>query len=543
MYTDFFGLNEKPFSITPDPRYLYMTRRHADALAHLIYGIKESGGFVQLTGEVGTGKTTLIRSLLEQLPEKVRIAVILNPNLNSLEFLRAICQELHILVPPDPSKSDLIGALNRFLLRAHSEGTRVVLIVDEAQTLDVEVLEQVRLLTNLETTRQKLLQIILIGQPELRDVLERSDMRQLAQRVTGRYHLEPLDHSETAAYVKHRMQVAGAHGEVFTASAIRQLYRRSSGVPRLINVVADRALLAAYSTDSPKIDGRLVRRAAAEVFGQPKRRWASFATMIAVLVVLVAASTRLAPGDDETTRAARAPDEAAAESAPEPDLLALETAQPPALLRLPAPKAGVDEGALAFAALFAAWELDYDGETAGACAQARTNGLRCLRIADGSIRQLRALARPTILSLVDESGSPREAVLTGLGYEDAEIVIGGERLVLSVADLTRYWNGIHTLFWRPRVANGETLRPGMQGEAVSWLRDSLAGLLGNSGQPELGDAAGEAPTLYDAELERLVREYQQERWLEADGIAGAQTQIALASELEVPGIPILDGRQ
>jgi general secretion pathway protein A len=273
VYTEFFGLNEKPFSITPDPRYLYLTARHADALAHLFYGISESGGFIQLTGEVGTGKTTLIRSLLEQMPDKAKIAVILNPHLSAVEFLAAICAELHIPLPAQQSKSALIGALNHFLLRAHAEGTRVVVIVDEAQTLDAELLEQVRLLTNLETSKQKLLQIILIGQPELRDLLSRPDMRQVAQRITGRFHLEPLSREETSAYVQHRLKVAGARTDVFKPSAIRELFRRSSGIPRLINVVADRALLAAYTLDTPTISGKLVRRAASEVFGRPRRRW------------------------------------------------------------------------------------------------------------------------------------------------------------------------------------------------------------------------------------------------------------------------------
>jgi len=289
MYTEFFGLNEKPFSITPDPRYLYMTDRHSDALAHLVYGIRESGGFIQLTGEVGTGKTTLIRSLLEQMPDAARLAVILNPNLSALEFLESICIELGIELPWQRSRSALITALNRYLLEAHADGVRVVLIVDEAQTLDAVLLEQVRLLTNLETAKQKLLQIILIGQPELRDLLDRPDMRQIAQRITGRFHLEPLSRTDTSAYVRHRMRVAGAQHEVFSASALRELYRNSGGIPRLINVIADRALLAAYTLSSPKISGRLVKRAAAEVFGSARRRWWPYPVIGAIILLTSAA--------------------------------------------------------------------------------------------------------------------------------------------------------------------------------------------------------------------------------------------------------------
>ena len=245
MYTEFFGLNEKPFAITPDPRYLYMSARHTDALAHLLYGISESGGFIQLTGEVGTGKTTLIRSVLEQLPAKADIALILSPQLTTIEFLATIVQELRCQPPAERTVKAYIDVLNAHLMQAHAEGRRVVLIVDEAQTLSPELLEQVRLLTNLETSKQKLLQIILIGQPELRELLDQVEMRQIAQRVTGRYHLEPLTKEDTRAYVSHRLRVAGAQSDVFTKSAIQALYKRARGIPRLINVIADRALLAA----------------------------------------------------------------------------------------------------------------------------------------------------------------------------------------------------------------------------------------------------------------------------------------------------------
>ena len=203
MYLAFFGLNEKPFAIAPDPRYLYLSERHAEALAHLLYGINEAGGFVQLTGEVGTGKTTIVRSLLAQTPKNAEIALILNPKMTPAEFLLTICEELGIGVPDSAlgSLKDLVDILSQYLLRAHAAGQRMVLVVDEAQNLSPEVLEQVRLLTNLETNTQKLLQIILIGQPELRELLARNELRQLAQRVTGRYHLNPLSREETAAYV------------------------------------------------------------------------------------------------------------------------------------------------------------------------------------------------------------------------------------------------------------------------------------------------------------------------------------------------------
>src|ERR1700752_374010 len=294
MYLKFFGLNEKPFAITPDPRYLYLSERHAEALAHLMYGINESGGFVQLTGEVGTGKTTIVRSLLAQAPKDAEIALILNPRMTAPEFLLSICEELGIEVPGPSRQSlkDLVDILSRHLLEAHAAGRRVVLVVDEAQNLSPEVLEQVRLLTNIETNTQKLLQIILIGQPELRELLGRTELRQLAQRITGRYHLAPLSREETTAYVRHRLQVAGATTDILTSWALREVSRLSRGVPRVINVICDRALLGAYSTDRHRVTARLVRRAAAEVFGRRFAAywlpWAAASAVAAVLAVVTA---------------------------------------------------------------------------------------------------------------------------------------------------------------------------------------------------------------------------------------------------------------
>src|ERR1700752_4612181 len=275
MYLSFFGLNEKTFAITPEPRYLYLSERHAEALAHLMYGINEAGGFVQLTGEVGTGKTTIVRSLLAQAPKNAEIALILNPRMTPPEFLLTICEELGVGVPDGSSGrlKDLVDILGGYLLRAHGEGKRVVLVVDEAQNLSPEVLEQVRLLTNLETDTQKLLQIILLGQPELRDILARPDLRQLAQRITARFHLTPLDATETTNYLRHRYRIAGGLHLPFDAAAIRRIHAHSGGVPRLINVIAERALLGGYAHDDTRIDARTVDRAAREALAPKTTAW------------------------------------------------------------------------------------------------------------------------------------------------------------------------------------------------------------------------------------------------------------------------------
>lgn len=293
MYLEHYGLTEPPFSITPDPRFVFLSERHRDALAHLLFGIGQGGGggFVQLTGEVGTGKTTLCRLLLEQVPEKTRVALVLNPRLTPVELLETVCEELHIdLDGRRGSAKALVDALNAYLLDAYAQGLRVVLVIDEAQDLSVDALEQVRLLTNLETPTQKLLQIVLLAQPELRRILAREDLRQLAQRITARYHLMPLDAAETAEYVRHRFRIAGGQRFPFDASGLRRLHAHSGGVPRLINAIAERSLLAGYAHDASVLDARWVDRAAAEVLPAPANKpWRARWALASLAFVAVAA--------------------------------------------------------------------------------------------------------------------------------------------------------------------------------------------------------------------------------------------------------------
>jgi len=273
MYKDYFGFKEDPFSIAPDPQFLYMSDRHREALAHLIYGMKADSGFVLLTGEVGTGKTTVCRCLLGQVPENAEIAFILNPKLSVIELLATICDELGIVYPKENSSVKIfIDLINRYLLKAHSQGKQIVLIIDEAQNLSVDVLEQIRLLTNLETDKRKLLQVIMLGQPELNSMLERQELRQLAQRVTARYHLEPLSKNEIGGYLNHRLAVAGVERQLFPSVTIGKLYHLTGGVPRLINLLSDRALLGAYVKELNVVTPALLAEAANEVFGKNNRK-------------------------------------------------------------------------------------------------------------------------------------------------------------------------------------------------------------------------------------------------------------------------------
>jgi len=536
MYERFFGLTEKPFAITPDPRYLFLSERHAEALAHLAYGIQEAGGFVQLTGEVGTGKTMVVRSLLQQLPANCDMALILNPRITPAEFLLAICDELHVSVPEklNSSVKGLVDLLTRFLLDAHSRGRRVVVMVDEAQNLSPDVLEQVRLLTNLETATQKLLQIILVGQPELREVLGRSDLRQLAQRITGRYHLEALTRTESIAYVRHRLRVAGATTDVFTAGALREIHRLSGGIPRIINVVCDRSLLGAFTREEHRVSGELVRKAASEVYGRPVLapwvRWlalaggAAGATLLGIAIWQAVqrpespAAAPVAAAPVEPLPAAEAPE---ADAPPTQDLRSL--------LALSADRTTTDA---AFAELLSLWGATYQPGAGRPCDQVADQGLQCVAQI-GTFAQLKLINRPAILSLTDAAGSEHQVVLVSLDGERAHIALGDTRDEVSLAELADQWFGEFLVVWRPSIPLAKQLHIGMRGDDVRWLREGLALLTG--APVETGD-----PDVFDADLERQVEDFQRSRRLVVDGIAGVQTQLVLESAIGTPGAPTLE---
>lgn len=266
MYQHYFGLTETPFSIAPDPRYLFLSEKHREALAHLIYGVGDQGGFIVLTGEVGTGKTTICRCLLQQVPENAEIAFIINPKQSINQLLQSIFGDLGLEYSKGDTSKDLIDKLNTHLLDAHSKGINTILIIDEAQNLSVDVLEQLRLLTNLETNEKKLLQLVLLGQPELNHLLTKPELRQLAQRVTARYHLTPLSKPEVAEYVAHRLSVAGSVNSIFPPSSVKEVARLSKGVPRLINLICDRAMLGVYANNLQQASPKIIRKASKEIF-------------------------------------------------------------------------------------------------------------------------------------------------------------------------------------------------------------------------------------------------------------------------------------
>jgi general secretion pathway protein A len=548
MYTSFFGLTEKPFAITPDPRYLYLSERHAEALAHLLYGINESGGFIQLTGEVGTGKTTVVRTLLSRVPHHADVAVILNPRVTPVEFLLTICEELGVPIADADRDSvkQMVDALNRRLLNAHAEGRRIIVLVDEAQNLSIDVLEQVRLLTNLETPTQKLLQIILIGQPELRELLDRNDLRQLAQRITGRYHLKPLSREETKGYVRHRLRVAGATEDFFTPGALVELHRLSLGIPRVINVACDRALLGAYTQETKKITASLVRQAAGEVYG--RRFFPTWLGWVVASLAVVALAGTLFLGwqfwrhQSPVLSASRAIKSAAvARATQSPAAIGAPVGATPPAAAAPAVKLASVKALLetneanttdvaAFRRLLALWGTAMSDDK-DPCGQASKAGLACLE-QRGSWSQVRTLNRPAILTLTDERGQRHRVVLSSLDDKTATLNLGEHNEKVAIDDLSRDWFGEFTVIWKPKTPRTRPLSLGMQGDEVRWLRRSLNALAGGSSDPEHAD-------VYDQELAIAVQNFQRDHRLNVDGIAGVQTQVVLDTALADPNSPLL----
>jgi len=580
MYNQHFGLTETPFSISPDPRYLFMSERHREALAHLLYGLQIDGGFVLLTGEVGTGKTTICRCLLEKVPAHCDIAFIFNPKLTALELLRTLCDELHIAVPGNvPSLKELIDRLNAHLLASNARGRKTVLIVDEAQNLANDVLELLRLLTNLETNQRKLLQIILLGQPELRERLGETPMRQLAQRIVARYHLDPLSRREVGAYVQHRLAVAGARFCLFPPKVLDRLYRLSGGTPRLINVICDRALLGTYVKGQATVDARTLNKAAREVLGPPANgrltRVAALLLAVAVLAALAGAYRLQPPAPITTARVAEAAEQALpnrptalavphelADGTARAPVTTFDTAEDPVpppveadnppqpLASEPAPQpapppaspppaaraentaitiAGPDQQehwlheAMAVRALFEQWQIEVRQPTAldNACQRAAQVSLYCLH-SRADLADLRTLNSPAIVELKQPDGPDFLATLLALESDRAKLTVAGAVREVPLDSLLRQWNGHYTLLWRAPPGWKQRLAPGARGAAVAWLDQRLA-------RWEGAPAGAGTSERFGTELAQRVRNFQRAYGLQADGVAGPMTMARLAA--------------
>jgi len=528
MYTDYFGLSEPPFSIAPDPRYLYMSERHREALAHLLYGLESNGAFILLTGDVGTGKTTVSRCLLEQIPEHTNLALVLNPKLSAIELLETICDELHIDTTAATTIKAFIDRINHYLLEQHAQGRNTVLLIEEAQNLDLDVLEQLRLLTNLETSERKLLQIILLGQPELNQMLARPELSQLAQRVTARFHLTPLSEPELGAYVAHRLAVADCRLPLFPQAVTRRLYRLSGGIPRLINVLCDRALLGTYVQNRQQVNVKTLNRAAMEVMGEvpslglrsgarPSTHWA----IAASILLMVASLTWLGLGQqDDPPQIVQTVPEILPEASP-------------SHFSWPDENERLRSNSLAYQSLFQQWELVYFPEQNGSpCFFAQTQGLACLRD-QGSLEKLQRLNRPVVLDLSDEQGRSYHATLIGLGKSQAQLKLANKEILIPIKDLHQYWYGHYTLLWRQPPGYERAIHPGHAGEEVIWLSKQLNQLSNEYKVPE--------QTVYEDELFERVRQFQLAQGLVADGIVGVQTLIHINNATGLKA-PVLSGR-
>jgi general secretion pathway protein A len=528
MYTNYFNLKQQPFSIAPDPRYLFMSERHREALAHLLYGIGSGGGFVLLTGEIGAGKTTVCRCFIEQIPDNCRLAYIFNPKLTVEELLQTICDEFRVALPPASSGAlgvkGYVDAINAYLLDSHAQGNNNVLVIDEAQNLSPQVLEQLRLLTNLETSERKLLQIILIGQPELRAMLARPELEQLAQRVIARYHLGPLSASETGAYIAHRLTVAGAHpGNPIPSSLAPLIHRLTNGVPRRINLLCDRALLGAYVENSSEVTPKILRRAAQEVFAAEAPapgsraaaplRWPLVAGGVLAGAAISAAAWQVlprapAPAVVATAAKAKANAAAAPRAQPGTGTGSIPAGGTPKPLLLATQTEALRE-------LGAMWGKQLP--TDEPCQGAPKLNLRCYQ-GRGGLYELRLLDRPAIVALHDGQ-KLGYAVLSGMDADSATLSVNGQRQKVSLAALATRFDGEFTTLWTAPRAFRDEVHPGDTGPDVDWIAGRLAELNKLDAPP-----AGQA---LDAPTRRLLKAFQAGQNLKADGVAGPRTYMRL----------------
>jgi len=560
MYAQYFGLKQAPFSIAPDPRYLYMSERHREALAHLLYGVGGGGGFVVLTGEIGAGKTTVCRCFLEQIPRRTNVAYIFNPKVTVGELLKSVCDEFRIPYehqgPGQATIKDYVDPLNEFLLKTHAVGQNNVLIIDEAQNLSPDVLEQLRLLTNLETSERKLLQIMLIGQPELRTMLAHPELEQLAQRVIAHFHLDALSEEETGQYIQHRLSVGGLkRGRLFDSKAVRRIHQLTGGVPRRINLLCDRALLGAYVENKAKVDRQIVDKAAQEVFqtprsghaaapsgksgsaGAPPRSsskkaqepwmpWLAGGLLFTAIAGIGGAAWlhqhQRAQAIKLTSKASGVPDTKghSAASGVRPGAsasipggtISTTLAAPPIDAR------GVYQAAFrkekdALRALAPLWQVTLS-EAGDTCTQAQLQDLACFRNS-GGLALIRQLERPVVLALHDDKNQAIYALLTGLKDQTAFITLDGRPYSLPLGTLATMWRGDFTTYWRTPPAFHAKILPGNTGPVVDWLARQLARL--DKTPPPSGKQ------VFDAGMQSRVYAFQMAQGLKPDGVVGATT--------------------
>jgi len=543
IYLQHFALKREPFSIVPDPGFLYPSIYHRQAVAHLKYGLDREGGFILLTGEVGTGKTTLTRTMIKRIPPHVRVAYILNSKLNTTDVLASICDELNIELPEDVELSftkKCIDALNQDLLAAHAEGKKTLIVIEEAQNLTPEVLETLRLLSNLETSTQKLLHILLVGQPELLETLAQKELRQLNQRVVSRFHLSPLDKDDLANYINHRLHRAGAKRAIFEPACVSVLFRLTGGVPRLINLVCHQALVAAYASGQKTVSAKLVSQAAVEILSEKKTTGNSKIALIVAAVLIVGAvalaavykSTGLFSSLEAVPELAVAPVEILqAEEAVAPVQVAdIKVA---VIADNPAGEMVKDQPAATanpLTALLAAWGIDaaevFSEEELSSVADQQQ--LRMEKNSAVSLGFIEKVNRPGIVWLPGENGYLKTYVLSSL---DATTVTLKDRQGATNIDRERFaenWNGVYLYLWKPPLGYSVPLTvtgnspAGLQinPQVVDWLQGQLQAIDQGSERVISGGR-------YTPAVAQQVLVFQQQQGLAADGILGRETVMRL----------------
>jgi general secretion pathway protein A len=581
MYNEYFGLTDRPFSIAPDPRYLYMSRQHKEALAHLMYGVQQDGGIILLTGEVGTGKTTICRRFLRQLDDRIDVAYIVNPKQTSQEILESICDDLDIAsVQDEISIKSLTDAITNRLLQNHSEGKNTVVVIDEAQNLEVEVLEQLRLLTNLETDKRKLLQIVLLGQPELLDLLAREELRQLNQRVTARFHMDKLDRKDIIPYVRHRLAVAGCKMPLFPESTASVIEKASGGVPRLINQICDRSLLGVYSTNGDQVSVKNLKQAAKEVLGENRKanpskhkiepKWlvafAGFQVCFLALWFLVQTpdhdasavnqelveigqeaqlvdAQQVSPKLSEASSSNASAVQTTAEDIA-PTLLSSST-QEGSSSSLIAPDLSLDRmfNAQAYTSLGQLWGIEsLPNDWDLLCLQLQSTRLSCQSV-NVSWQQLMHQNRPAVLTLLVK-GQTKRLVINRVLNESNEIEVistSGELTRVNYASVTALWTGKAEYFWLRPVIGDLILKEGNSHPYVAWVREQLLPFSIQESSAGEGENLNVLNETYDSDLNKAVIAFQKKWQLIDDGVIGPETMMLL-NALYNP-VPLLQEQQ
>jgi len=569
MYKNFFGFKERPFKLVPNPAYLFLSKSHEEALAHLTYAMTQGDGFVEITGEVGTGKTTLCRAFLENLDENTEAAYIFNPKLDSIQLLKAVNDEFGISSDSDNTK-DLIDTLNTFLIDKKAEGKNVALLIDEAQNLTEDVLEQLRLLSNLETTRHKLLQIILVGQPELGEKLDSHELRQLAQRINLRCQLLPLNFKEVRGYIQHRINIASRKpGIKFSRGAYRFIYQYSLGIPRLINIVCDRALLSAFGSDQHKITGRIANSAIRELAGrgdiklrsfyERKKTFLYFSLLsLSLFLLFLHSSGRLDVNTIFRSPESKTTDISKPEHPNSPDTKNLvSNSEPSGSKTIKKSEEYVEpvrdfgnylmemdtrsSRHMALRITMGLWNIEseikpslhnIDDDHTFLRLAAKQNGFLIRRI-EGDLNLVKRLNLPAILALhPSENLSPVYLAVIQTGDNKITLRNGVEDSVMAVEpdDLESCWSGVAYIPWKNFFSLTGTIPLDAPGDTIITLKM----LLRDIGYNEI-----EISPVYDEDTQQAIKNIQKKHGIGVDGIVGSSTKIVLYNEkksLEIPHI-------